>query len=97
MPGLDRTGPRGMGSMTGGGKGLCNPLGIRARSYGFRKGYGFRGRMAYPYGYPYPETNPYMPQPTREEELSILREQSQAIRDQLDQIESRITEIKPSE
>jgi len=97
MPGFDRTGPRGMGSMTGGGRGLCNPLGIRARSYGFGRGYGFRGRMGYPYGYPYPETNPYIPQPTQEEELRMLREESRAIKDQLDQIELRIKEIKPSE
>jgi len=26
MPGLDGTGPMGMGPMTGGGRGLCNPL-----------------------------------------------------------------------
>lgn len=97
MPGLDRTGPGGMGSMTGGGKGLCNPLSIRARSYGLRRGYGFRGRIVYPCGYPFPESNPYIPQPTREEELSMLREQSRAIKDQLDQIELRIKEIKPSE
>lgn len=25
MPGLDGTGPRGLGSMTGGARGLCNP------------------------------------------------------------------------
>jgi len=25
MPGFDRTGPRGMGPMTGGGRGWCNP------------------------------------------------------------------------
>ena len=27
MPGMDGTGPRGMGPMTGGGRGFCNPLG----------------------------------------------------------------------
>ncbi len=108
MPGFDGTGPRGIGPMTGGGRGFCNPLGIRARSYGFGRGYGFRGIMAYPgmrprvgygipYGYSYPEANPYAPQLTREEELNMLREQSQAIKGQLDQIEARIKEIKPSE
>ena len=27
MPGFDGTGPRGMGPMTGGGRGFCNPYG----------------------------------------------------------------------
>ena len=27
MPGFDGTGPRGMGPMTGGGRGFCNPAG----------------------------------------------------------------------
>ena len=41
MPGFDRTGPGGMGPMTGGGRGLCNHQGA-GRSYrGF--GFGFRG------------------------------------------------------
>ena len=60
MPGFDRTGPMGAGSMTGGARGLCNPAnaGYNARftqgsSYGrglglrrgFRGGYGpDRGR-----------------------------------------------------
>jgi len=28
MPGLDRTGPAGMGPMTGGARGLCNPYDV---------------------------------------------------------------------
>jgi Family of unknown function (DUF5320) len=34
MPGFDGTGPRGMGPMTGGGRGFCNPWGVR----GLRRG-----------------------------------------------------------
>ncbi len=30
MPGFDGTGPRGMGPMTGGGRGFCSPWGIGA-------------------------------------------------------------------
>ena len=41
MPGFDRTGPRSMGPMTGGGRGLCNPRGIRPDYLGY--GFGFRG------------------------------------------------------
>ena len=38
MPGFDGTGPRGMGPMTGGGRGFCNPRGAR----GLRRGGMFR-------------------------------------------------------
>jgi hypothetical protein len=58
MPRFDGTGPRGMGPMTGGGRGLCNPYGT---SFGYRPGFGLpvgRGRgggfgrgMRYPYAY----------------------------------------------
>ena len=41
MPGFDRTGPRGTGPMTGGGRGLCNPSSTRAGFTGY--GFGFRG------------------------------------------------------
>ena len=34
MPGFDGTGPRGMGPMTGGGRGLCGPYGARYGGYG---------------------------------------------------------------
>lgn len=67
MPGFDGTGPRGMGPMTGGGRGFCNPYGSfygMAPRYGFAwggRGGGFgrgmgRGRgigrgMGYPYAY----------------------------------------------
>lgn len=56
MPGLDGTGPMGMGPMTGGGRGWCNPYGPAYRPWGYA-GWGV-GPMAYgaPYGYarPYP-------------------------------------------
>lgn len=48
MPGFDRTGPEGLGPMTGGARGLCNPAGANAGyggAYGRGMGYGrgFRG------------------------------------------------------
>jgi hypothetical protein len=46
MPGLDRTGPAGMGPMTGGARGLCNPYGPLYGSYA-------------PYRYPYPAPRAY--------------------------------------
>lgn len=75
MPGLDGTGPRGTGPMTGGGWGLCSPGGFGrglgfGRRFGLGRGYGFGGRMPYagagqwsgygpPYGYPYAGGAPY--------------------------------------
>ena len=44
MPGFDGTGPRGMGPMTGGGRGFCNPYYAGGRPP-------FMG--AYPYSTPY--------------------------------------------
>lgn len=37
MPGFDGTGPGGMGPMTGGARGFCNPSGV---AYGGYRGYG---------------------------------------------------------
>ena len=94
MPGFDGTGPRGMGPMTGGGRGFCSPWGIGAasRSYGRFQGMG--------YGYPYygagpaaPGAVPFAPQMTREQELDFLKNQSQAMKGQLEQIESRIQQL----
>ena len=40
MPGFDRTGPMGAGPMTGGSRGLCNPVKAGYNS-GFADGFGF--------------------------------------------------------
>lgn len=80
MPGFDGTGPRGMGPMTGGGRGYC-----AIRLPGTRPRYA--GRTAYPaYGVP------WGPMPL-EQELDLLKSQAQALRGQLDQIEARIQEL----
>ncbi len=50
MPGFDGTGPRGMGPMTGGGRGFCSPWGIGAA---FRAGV----IPSYPWA-PYPYGSP---------------------------------------
>lgn len=96
MPGLDGTGPRGMGSMTGGGRGFCSPWGIGAAPRGYR---------AYPrtgYGHPYysgvgispPFYGGSIP-PTQE--LDFLRNQAQIAKGQLEQIEARIRELEVKE
>ena len=95
MPGFDGTGPRGMGPMTGGGRGFCSPWGIGAAL----RGYGTPPRVGalYPfYGAPTsaPGATPFAPQMTREQELDFLKNQAQAMRGQLEQIESRISELE---
>jgi hypothetical protein len=94
MPGFDGTGPMGMGPMTGGGRGFCSPRGIRAGAqvYGIPR---WRG-----YGYPYyaagsfiPGVTPYAPQVSREQELGFLKQQAEAMRVELKEIEARIKEL----
>lgn len=93
MPGFDGTGPMGMGPMTGGGRGFCSPWGIGAgvRAYGIPR---WRG-----YGYPYyaagqvvPGYTPYAPQMNRKQELDFLKQQAEAMRAELKEIEARIKE-----
>ncbi|MCK4388793.1 MAG: DUF5320 domain-containing protein [Desulfobacterales bacterium] len=55
MPGLDGTGPRGEGPMTGGARGFCNPAGAAYRprygwGYGYGRGWGFRRGSGPGYG-----------------------------------------------
>ena len=134
MPGFDGTGPAGMGSMTGWGRGYCNPSqsaygpapaggpgygfpgqGRRSASYGrgFGGGRGFRGgfargqgfgrgfgrRGAYPsigarygpvnYG---PYDTPYaMP---AAEEADMLRNEAEAVKQELDTLNKRIEELE---
>jgi hypothetical protein len=55
---------------------------------------------ATPYGYAgapmggVPGADPYVPQMTREQELDFLRGQAEAIKGQLEQIDSRIKELE---
>jgi len=108
MPGFDGTGPRGMGPMTGGGRGFCSPWGIGTalRGYGVSPavGYGYpyyRGAGApYPfYGAPAtaPGAPPFTPGMTKEQELDFLRNQAQAVKGQLEQIEARMRELATRE
>ena len=106
MPGFDGTGPRGMGPMTGGGRGFCSPWGIgAARRAGVVPPYAW---MPYPFygatwGAPYygatatPGAVPYAPQMTREQELDFLRSQTEMMRGQLEQIESRMRDLEAGE
>jgi hypothetical protein len=106
MPRGDRTGPDGQGPMTGRGLGYCagysNPgfstgffgrgIGWR-RSYGRGLGLGFRGGRGPggyypPYGYPSYQTL------SKEEELGLLKAQSENIKNDLKEIQKRISELE---
>jgi len=90
MPGFDGTGPRGMGPMTGGGRGFCSPWGVRVA----RSTHGFPRRA--PYVSPYYGAygfEPFAPQMTREQELEFLKTESQALRKELRELEDRIGQL----
>ena len=84
MPGFDGTGPRGIGPMTGGGRGFCNPYGLgtarRLFGAGLRTGYGFPGVA-----------------PTREQELDFLKSETQNLKRALEEIDDRIKELTGEE
>jgi len=85
MPGFNGTGPRGMGPMTGGGRGLCAvPLSARRLPY--------VSGGAYP-RYTAPQSMSFPSQATPQQDIDFLKGQAQAIRGQLEQIEDRIREM----
>lgn len=104
MPGFDGTGPRGMGPMTGGGRGFCSPWRIGTT---FRRGIvppypgvpyaPYRGYGAMPYWATAPGATPSAPQMPREQELDFLKKEAQATKEQLEQIEARINELTSGE
>ena len=90
MPGFDGTGPNGMGPMTGGGRGFCNPWGVQFNP----RGYGAFGRG--PYAYPFYGTygnRSYTPRMSREQELEYLKNEAQALREDLKEIEAGIEKL----
>ena len=103
MPGFDRTGPRGMGPMTGGGRGLCRPGGTGIRYGGF--GMGFRGSSPpWPYSgrgrggyarcwYPGFIEPAYYTALSPDQEINDLKNQAQAMKEQLNMVEERINQL----
>ena len=89
MPGFDGTGPRGMGPMTGGGRGFC-AIPLRP----VYAGMGFHMPYAAPWGIPYYRASPFTPRITREEELDYLKSLAQSMRDDLKEIEARLQQIE---
>ena len=109
MPGFDGSGPMGSGPMSGGARGNCNPASAgcptdgyfgfgRGMAYGrgFRGGYGFsrgvrrgfaRGAAMYPQMY---NENPA-------DELNLLKQQADVIKNTMDSINQRIVELEKKE
>ena len=92
MPGFDGTGPMGMGSMTGGGRGFCAlPLRSAWPAYAGR---GLRTPFAASWGVPYRGAPLFTPQVTREEELDYMKNLAKSMKNDLKEIEERIQEIQ---
>lgn len=98
MPRGDRTGPNGMGPMTGRGAGYCsgydrpgfaNPVNRCLFGYGrqYRRGY---GRFADYNPQPYSQPIPYEPV----EEEKLIESNIQALGRQLDSLQKRLDEIR---
>jgi hypothetical protein len=80
VPGFNGMGPMGMGPMTGGGRGFCGPYGARAP---WRRPYGVRRWEGY---------SPYVP--TRQQELDSLKDEAEALRRTLEEIEARMKQFE---
>ena len=108
MPGRDRTGPRGMGPMTGRQAGFCagNEQPNFRGGYGFNRfggrgggfcrggGRGWRNRVfaTGQAGWMRPNDLPIQP----EDELNALRQSAQMLQTELENIQRRITELDAS-
>ncbi len=92
MPGFDGTGPNGMGPMTGGGRGFCNPWGGRPGRYAlpWQAGYAFPRYGAYGF-------SPMAPQVTREQEIEFLKSQAETLRGELKELENEIGKLSAEE
>ena len=106
MPAGNHTGPRGQGPMTGRAAGYCagysvpgymNPIPGRGPGFGWGRGRGsgrgrwFRGGTGtgfIPYEIPVPA------QPSREQEIDMLKQQAEYFKTTLEEISERIEELK---
>lgn len=96
MPGGDRTGPMGRGSLTGRRMGSC--AGATLPGPGFGRGRGWRHR-AYATGMPGWTYTGYEPgwwdtPPTPPDEAALLKHQAEQLQAQLDAIQQRLSELE---
>ncbi|MGA9535634.1 MAG: DUF5320 domain-containing protein [Desulfobacterales bacterium] len=107
MPGFDRTGPMGAGSMTGGGRGLCGPGGLArppaprgfrmggARGFGrgMGKGRGLGRGLGYGRRFSSPSSG-FFPNLKPLEELKMLKNEAEILKKELDVIDQRIVALE---
>ena len=94
-------------AVRGGGQGFGRGMGRgfgrgQGRGFGPGRGFGWRawGPPAYydaPYGAPASAGNPYAPPMNRDQEIDFLQNQAQAIKEELEDIEARISNIQQKE
>ena len=109
MPGFDGTGPMGMGPMTGGARGVCNPNYRQSAMTGFGPGMGRgggRGRgsrnMYWATGVPgWMRTGnaglrgmPYNAPDPGVQEIDVLKTQAKALETELEAIRARLQELE---
>jgi len=103
MPGLNGTGPRGAGPMTGGARGFCNHPGTAYMprygwGYGYGRGWGFRRGFGPGYGLGWggayaPGYGPHYPMDPAQE-ARMLKAEADSMRSALDDINRRIRELE---
>ncbi|MGB5158773.1 DUF5320 domain-containing protein [Desulfobacterium sp. N47] len=107
MPGLNGSGPMGMGPMTGGARGLCN-TGQRffgrggnrsglGNGFGMGRGRGYRNRNTGFFGregFAPVETGSYPLSYSKEQEVNFLKNQAADIKSELDAINIRISSLQ---
>jgi hypothetical protein len=106
MPGFDGTGPRGLGPMTGWGRGYClEPADyVRPRSGIFGGYWGGRGRgwrnRYWATGVPgrawWGMPTRFEPEMTNQEEMKILQEEAKILERQLEYVKKDIDKLKQS-
>jgi hypothetical protein len=109
MPGYDGTGPMGMGPLTGGARGMCNtnvgnygrrgfiPRLGRSRGRGFRNMFWATGQPGWIRGGLTAGAGDYPAPYSKEQELNFLRDQSAALKSELDAIHSRLQALESEE
>ncbi|MBN2076410.1 MAG: DUF5320 domain-containing protein [Dehalococcoidales bacterium] len=88
MPGFDRTGPNGLGPMTGGARGFCNPWRGRTHNYALPRWGLFPRPRFWRYGF-----SAYVPQMSRDQELEYLKSQAEILKNELENIETEISKL----
>lgn len=95
MPGFDRTGPAGQGPMTGGRLGNCAGSDYRRGAGRFnRRGLGLNSEFGLGYGFRHGFRNQNRWNLADSSEKTIIENEINTLKDQLSQLEKRLSEIK---